>query len=156
MKLYRRRFIPDELIYLKDDKVIYTDGDRIVTSWEVLTKRHDFSCGISCYYINEGIKVSRFMNDKGELVYWYCDIIETEYDERTDSYTFKDLLADVIIYPDNSFKVVDLDEIALAIEKRIISSELICACMRRLDTLLNKLYSGEFSEYKSFIEGFVV
>lgn len=49
--LYRRRFIPDEKILLKDDKVVSVSDDAIVTKWEVLTKRHDFTHGMSCYYI---------------------------------------------------------------------------------------------------------
>jgi len=30
-KIYRRRFIPDETIFLKDDVIIYADEQRIIT-----------------------------------------------------------------------------------------------------------------------------
>ena len=33
---------------------------------------------MSCYYIKEGFKVSKFLDDNDNIVYWYCDIIETE------------------------------------------------------------------------------
>lgn len=118
----------------------------------MLTKRHDFTHGYSCYYIYKNIKVSKFLNDKDELVYWYCDIIDTYKD--SEKYIFNDLLADVIIYPDGSYKVVDIDEIAECEEKGILTKEMIIKLMRSLDGLLKDIYSGKFQEYKAYIEGF--
>ena len=109
--LYRKRIIPDECIALKDDEILYIDEEIIVTKWSVLKPRSDFHHGYSCYFLNKNIKVSKFMKENGDLHYWYCDIIEYTFDEKANSYTFTDLLADVIIYPDEKVKVVDLDTI---------------------------------------------
>ena len=140
--LYRRRFIPDEKILLKDDKVVSVSDDAIVTKWEVLTKRHDFTHGIK-----EGFKVSKFLDDNDNIVYWYCDIIETEKDGNT--YTFNDLLADVIIHNDGKVEVVDVDEIGRALEENILPTELIAKALYRLDKLLRIIYSGEFEKYQA-------
>ena len=138
--LYRRRFIPDEKILLKDDTVVSVSDDAIVTKWEVLTKRHDFTHGMSCYYIKEGFKVSKFLDDND-------NIIETEKDGNT--YTFNDLLADVIIHNDGKVEVVDVDEIGRALEENILPTELIAKALYRLDKLLRIIYSGEFEKYQA-------
>lgn len=152
VRLYRRRFIPDEKILLKDDIIVSLDEERLVTKWNVLTKRHDFSHGTSCYFFKEGWKISRFLDDNDSLVYWYCDIIEPQYDKEDNSYTLNDLLIDVIIYPDGRVEVVDVDEAALALEKDIIPRELVIKALYRLDKLLKVIYGGGFEAYCSFAE----
>ena len=81
------------------------------------------------------------MDADGALVYFYCDIIDSEYDEKTNTYIFMDLLADVIIYPDGRVKVVDLGEVAEAMESGIISKELVIKALSRLDKLLDIVYT---------------
>ncbi len=150
--LYRRRYIPDEKILLKDDEIIEINDDVVITKWNVLTKRHDFTHGASCYYINEGFKISKFMDDNDNVLYWYCDIIQTDVDKETNTYTFNDLLVDVLVYPDGFVKVVDVDEVAIAIKDNILDKTTIEQLMIKLDKLLNIIYNGEFDKYKACIE----
>ena len=152
IKLYRRRFIPDEKIYLKDDKIIYTDNKKIITKWNTLKKRNDFAKGISCYFLDKGIKVSKFMKEDNELVYWYCDIIDWEYNDEENSYTFNDLLVDVVIYPDGSVKVLDLGEISEAMARELIGNERVKNALKTTDKLLNIIYEGRFDELKKELE----
>ena len=139
-KIYRRRFIPDETIFLKDDVIIYADEQTIVTKWEVLKPRSGFAKGVSCYYLQEGYKVSKFVDKCGDLVYYYCDIIDTSFDENEKKYIFSDLLADVIVYKDGRVKVVDLGEIAEALENNLISMDIAKKALMRLDKLLMVIY----------------
>ncbi len=152
VKLYRRRYIPNELIYLKDDEILSIDSEKVITKWNVLTPRHDFTHGVSCYFINEGFKVSKFLDKDNKLLYWYCDIIETEVDGEKSCYTFNDLLIDVIVKNDGFVKVIDLDEVGKALKEKIISEELIIKAMERVNNLLNIIYSGRFREYTRYIE----
>lgn len=152
--LYRKRIIPEECIALKDDKILYIDDEIIVTKWNVLKPRPDFHHGYSCYFLNKNIKVSKFLKEDNSLHYWYCDIIEHTYDKSTNSYTFTDLLADVIIYPDCKVKVVDLDEIAVALERKLVSERELVIALRTLDSLLTMIYSGDFDYLKSKVETF--
>jgi predicted RNA-binding protein associated with RNAse of E/G family len=152
VKLYRRRFIPDEKILLKDDVIISLDEKRVVTKWNVLTKRHDFTHGSSCYFIDKGWKISKFLDENDNLVYWYCDIIDTERSEEENSYTFNDLLIDVIIHPDKRVEVVDIDEVAQALRENVISKELVIKALDRLNALLGVIYSGSFDKYSTFAE----
>ncbi len=142
-KLIRKRLIPFESVPLKDDRIVHLEDGLIVTHWDVLKPRKDFQKGISCYFLKEGYKISRFMDKDGKLVYFYCDIIEMEYDDKEDTYIFTDLLADVIIYPDGRVKVVDVGEIALAMDEGIIDDVLVKKALTRLDKLLEIIYTPD-------------
>ncbi len=150
--LYRKRIIPMECILLKDDEILYFDENNIVTRWNTLRPKKLLHHGLSCYYLSEGFKVSKFYKEDGTLLYWYCDIINYEYDAEKNSYVFKDLLADVLIYPNGTVQVVDVDEIADALEEGTLSVEEMIPALRSLDDLLRRIYSGEFSEMQAFIE----
>ncbi len=145
-KIYRRRFIPNEKILLKDDEVIYIDDSIIVTKWKALRPRRDFDHGCSCYYLNKGIKISKFYTVSGKLLYYYCDIIETLRNEEENAYVFNDLLADVVIYEDGFVKVLDIGEIAHAMDKRLITIQQAKKSLATLDELLNIVYSGRLKQ----------
>ena len=150
--LFRRRFIPDENIELKDDMILALEPNLIITSWNVLKPRRDISRGVSAYFIDKGIKVSKVFDNAGQMVYWYCDIIETHYDEKENTYTFNDLLIDVVVYPDGQVEVLDMDEFADAMEQGILSVGTIAHAMRATDDLLHTIYAGEFEKYTHYID----
>lgn len=151
-RLFRRRFIPDENIELKDDMILALEPNLIITSWNVLKPRRDISRGVSAYFIDKGIKVSKVFDNAGQMVYWYCDIIETHYDKKENIYTFNDLLIDVVVYPDGQVEVLDMDEFADAMEQGILSVGTIAHAMRATDDLLHTIYAGEFEKYTHYID----
>lgn len=151
-RLFRRRFIPDENIELKDDMILALEPNLIITSWNVLKPRRDISRGVSAYFIDKVIKVSKVFDNAGQMVYWYCDIIETHYDEKENTYTFNDLLIDVVVYPDGQVEVLDMDEFADAMEQGILSVGTIAHAMRATDDLLHTIYAGEFEKYTHYID----
>lgn len=143
-KLYRKRLIPMECILLKDDTIEYSSDDILITSWKTLNPKTEFSHGCSCYFFNNGFKISKFYKPNGQLLYYYCDIVEFDYNEKEQSLTVTDLLADVIIYPNGIYKVVDLEELADAHEQSLISSVQLNRSLRQLDKLLNIIQKGDF------------
>lgn len=154
VKLFRKRMIPEEIVYLKDDTILHLDAKTIITKWDSLKPRKDFSNGISAYFLQKGFKVSKIFDKHHKLVYWYCDIIEYEYKESEQTYIFTDLLADVVVYPDNSLRVLDLDEIGDALESRLISKEKASKALHLCNQLLEHIYSGEFKKYQNLINQF--
>jgi len=142
--LYRRRIIPDECVLLKDDIILSCDEEHIVTKWNALRPKKDLHHGASCYFMKEGFKVSKFCREDNSLLYWYCDIVDYNYDSAQNNLIVTDLLADVIIYPDGFVKVVDLDELVIALESRSISLDTLKASLNKLDKLLNIIYAGNF------------
>lgn len=150
-KMYRRRFIPNEKVLLKDDIILKINENIIITKWKVLKKRSDFSHGVSCYFLNENIKVSKFIDDDENILYWYCDIIDWEYNKEDNAYIFNDLLIDIIVYENGFVKVVDIGEISTALEKGFIDIKLAKKALNTADILLNVIYSKNFDIYKKYI-----
>jgi len=149
--LYRKRFIPNEIVNLKNDRIVYIDDCRIKTEWEVLKPRNDFASGISWYLLDRGFKISKFFNADGELHCIYCDIVEYEYNQAENAYVFSDLLVDIVIHSDGTVNVLDIGEIVEALEQSLISLEQAKDALTKLDALLEIIYSGRLMD---LIEGF--
>lgn len=150
--LYRKRYLPEELVHLRDDVILKHTNELIVTKWDTLKPRCDIKRGISAYFLKEGYKVSKIYDRNDHLVYWYCDIIDTIYDPLEDSYVFHDLLADILVYPDGFVKVVDLVELGDLLEKGSITNSMCIKALRNTDRLLSIIYSGNFSQLQKEIE----
>ena len=150
--LYRRRFIPDELVPLKNDRIISLDEHLIITKWDALHPRKDIAGGISAYFLDRGFKVSKVFHKNGQLVYWYCDIIQQKPGPDPDSVIFEDLLVDVILHRDGSVQILDLDELAQAFEEELISGEEVTRALRILDSLLKLIHQGQFSSLMEPVE----
>ena len=154
--LYRRRFIPDEILSLHKDEILYVDEDIILTRWDTLKPRADFSHGISAYFLKKNCKVTKVLRANEELVYWYCDIMQMIEQPQTNAnervLIMEDLLIDVLVYPDGSVRVLDLDEAADAAEQGLITQEMLCRSMRAANRLLQDIYTGKFKEYQQEIE----
>lgn len=148
-RIYRRRLIPTECILLKDDIIVEQNEEFIVTKWKTIRPKPNFSHGCSCYFLREGIKVSKIYRADGSLIYWYCDIVDYHFDVGDSSLTVTDLLADVILYPDGSMEVVDLDELAEAMDRGLITKEQMTTCLRNLNHLLTTIYRDKFDRLQA-------
>ena len=58
------------------------------------------------------------------------------------------------MYPDGRLKVVDLDEMADAVEQGLLSQEMLLKGLRRTNWLLSRIYDGTFSEIQDYINQF--
>lgn len=152
IRLFRKRFLPDEITELKDDTILSQSEDILITKWDVLKPRTDIAYGISAYFIELGVKVSKIYNSDNQLVYWYCDIVEPKIDVETNTYIFTDLLIDVLIYPDGHVEVVDMDEFADMIEQNVLPRNSSINALRQTDNLLRLIYSGNFSKLTHYID----
>ena len=145
LKLYRKRFIPNEIIHLKDDIILKQENDLIITKWLTLNPRTDIHSGISAYFIAKGYKVSKIYDKNQNIVYWYCDIINTIKQPDINSIIFEDLLIDVVIYENGTVEILDLDELPDALELNLITIDKAKDALRTLDSLLKVIYQGQFS-----------
>lgn len=142
--IYRRRFNPNETIHLKDDIIIKYNSNFMLTKWTSLRPRKDIARGISAYYIDQGVKVSKIYDRNDQLLYWYCDIIQTRWDKEKNTVIFEDLLLDVVLNNDGSIHVLDLDELSDALEQGLITQAEATFALRTLNSLLKILYQGQF------------
>lgn len=151
-KLYRQRLIPAECILLKDDIIVFQDEEVIITKWNTINPKTEFSHGCSCYFLKEGLKVSKMYRADESLLHWYCDIVDYSYNQEEESLTVIDLLADVIISPSGRMKVVDLDELAEAMERGLITKEQMTTCLRNLNHLLTTIYRDKFDRLQARLD----
>ena len=147
--IYRKRLIPEECIPLKDDTILYMDENIIVTKWKTLKPRKDFHHGYSCYFLKDGYKVSQFLAEDDSLVYWYCDIVTYLWDKAENTLTVVDLLADVVVTPDDKMHVLDIDELCEAKEKLLINEEQFFTSVKQLGALIKLIQDDKFSELTS-------
>ena len=149
LKLFRKRIIPDECILLKDDIILSANEDFIITKWNALKPKKDLHHGYSCYFLKEGFKVSKFYRHDGSLLYWYCDIVDYEFNREENSVIVTDLLADVIIDSAGQMKVVDLDELADALTRGLITPARMSDCLYKLNNLLTIIYRDKFERLQA-------
>lgn len=154
LSLYRKRLIPEECTLLKDDEILLQEDGILVTRWKALKPRKDLHHGFSCYYLKEGYKVSRFYGADQTLLYHYCDIIASDYQEASHSLIVTDLLADVIVYPDGFVKVVDLGEIPEALNRQLLSVEELKSALLSLSRLLDLIYGDKLTELTAPLDRF--
>ncbi len=140
----RKRFIPFEVVDISDDELVFRDDRLMVTKWKAIKPRPDLYGGISFTFLDEGIKLGRFYDAESNFLYWYCDIIEIEYDEEKDTYTLVDLLVDIKVMPDGMVRLLDADELADALEKGLVNTAQACRALKTLDSVLRKVYTGKF------------
>lgn len=143
--LYRRRFIPNELILLKDDIILAMEKDLIITKWVTLHPRKDIARGISAFYLDKGIKVSKIFDKQDQLVYWYCDIIQAKIEHEKNTVIIEDLLIDVILDNDGNVRIMDLDELADALDQQLITQQEATYALRTLHYLLNIISNHQFN-----------
>ena len=142
--ILRRRYIPYEVVDISSDELLYRSEKLLVTKWKTIKPRADFYGGISFTFLDRGYKLGRFYDEKGKFLYWYCDIIEVVYDQPSDTYTMNDLLADIKIMKNGEVRLLDVDELAQALEGGLISREQVCKALKTLDGLLKLIYGGKF------------
>lgn len=149
LSLYRKRFIPDDFVHLKDDIILSMDKNLIITKWRPLRPKKNMAGGVSAYYLNNGIKVSKIYDSNEQLLYWYCDIIQIKPDTDPKTLIYEDLLIDVVVYEDGSIRILDLDELANALALGLITIKEAEQALKILDFLLKLIYSGGFNKLQA-------
>lgn len=143
----RRRFIPNEVITLKNDIIHYVSPELITTSWDTLKPRADFSKGISAYYPERGCKVTAILNSDTSIKYWYCDIMDTQI--IGNHIETVDMILDVIVREGGSYRILDCDELADCLSSGIITPEFASKSLWRLNRLLDTIYCNNFNELQA-------
>ncbi len=144
--ILRKRYIPDEIIDISDDKIIYESDELLITEWVPKHARDDIKNGKSYAYVNKGYKISEVYNHQNEFDHYYCDIMDITYNKATNTYLEIDLLVDVVLYPDGRIKVLDLNELADARRESRITEEQMLDSLEKANQLLSIIYDGKFEE----------
>lgn len=145
MKIYRKRYIPSEIVDISSDEIVYQDKNMIVTKWIPIKPRTDISRGMSYTMLDKGWKISKFYDHDDKLLYWYCDIIE--YTLENDELTLIDLLADVIIHENGTYEVVDIEELDEALGQGLITEKQKEDALQKVSALTKIIESKQFPPF---------
>ena len=142
MKIYRKRYIPNEVVDISGDKILLLTEDLMVTEWLPIKPRGDISYGKSYTIVKKGWKISKVFDENKDLICWYCDIID--YEISNDEYTLIDLLVDVKIYPNGEYEILDLDELDEAVSHGLISEDKKEEALEKMNELVGIIKNGNF------------
>lgn len=142
MKIYRKRYIPNEIVDISGDKVEFASEDLLITSWLPIHPRNDVAFGMSYTYLKKGWKISKFYDKDKNFLYWYCDIIDAQI--KDEEYILVDLLVDIKVYPDGRYEILDEEELDEALNEGLITKEQKEEALNKLNTLLEIIKKGEF------------
>lgn len=143
-KMWRKRYIPNEIVDISSDEVLYRDEKLIVTRWNVIHPRLDFQKGISYIMLDDGFKISKFFRENGEYLKCYCDIIDVEYNPITDEYIFIDLLLDLVFISENETRILDSAELQEAIDTKLITKRQANISRKKLQKLISLIITNQF------------
>ena len=93
--------------------------------------------------------ITAMMSSNDDILLWYIDIIaEQGIDDDMIPY-FDDLYLDLVVYPDGTIKVDDMDELVEALSQNDISKEQFNLAIRTSNELQNGLLSNidDFIDY---------
>ena len=79
-------------------------------------------------------------------------MVDYELNEAKNELHIIDLLADVVVYPSGKIRVVDLDELSEAFEKRLINETLLKKSLLSLNRLLKEIDSDGIEPLAAPIE----
>ena len=142
MKIYRKRYIPNEIIDISGDKVESVNENLLITSWLPIHPRNDVAFGMSYTYLKKGWKISKFYDKDKNFLYWYCDIIDAQI--KDEEYILVDLLVDIKVYPDGRYEILDEEELDEALNEGLITKEQKEEALNKLNALLEIIKKGEF------------
>lgn len=143
IQLIRKRYYPDEEVNISGDEILYLDDDLLVTSWLPIKPREDISKGIAFWFLNKGYKITKLYDLEGKFIHYYCDICRYEV-EKGKSYKMIDLLADIIVEPSMTYRVIDMDELIDMLENHSLPPKEFMISIKNLTSLIEVINKGEF------------
>ena len=97
---------------------------------------------------NDWYCITAMMNEKAEIMLWYIDMIAGQGVDGDNIPFFDDLYLDLIVYPDGTIIVDDMDELEAALVKDRITQEQFSLAIETS----NRLKEAVLSDISSFTE----
>lgn len=104
--------------------------------WLSILPQNDFYC------------ITAMMNTNNDILLWYIDMIAEQGIDADGIPYFDDLYLDLVVYPDGTIKVDDMDELEEALSLKDITQEQFSLAI----STSNKLKTGLLSNVDTFIE----
>lgn len=105
-----------DILEVSEKQIWKVHGEDIVVcekgiKWLSILPGNDYYC------------ITAMMNDEWEILLWYIDMIADQGIDQDGVPYFDDLYLDLVVYPDGTVMVDDMDELEEALDKKDISQE---------------------------------
>src|SRR5207244_5013969 len=132
-------------------KISQHDGPLLVLDAEFeYDVQHDFLGAIESgtgtieyYWLNRWYNIFRFMNDENDTRLYYCNI-NMPPSLKDNVLTYVDLDIDILVQPDFSYQVLDLDEFESNARRYDYSEEVKSEAQTAVDELVSMIVTGQF------------
>lgn len=98
---------------------------------------------IEYYWLDRSYNVFQFLDDDGRTRLWYCNI-GTIPQLTENELVYVDLDIDVLVQPDGSYQILDLDEFNVNVETFNYPEDVKTEVFRSLDELIRRIDAREF------------
>lgn len=115
-----------------EDIIVCDDGFK----WLSILPQNDFYC------------ITAMMNTNDDILLWYIDMIADQGIDADNVPYFDDLYLDLVVYPNGTIKVDDMDELVEALSQKDITEEQFNLAIHTS----NKLKNGLLSNIDAFID----
>ncbi len=128
----------------REDDLIVLDAEfNVDVSHELLGEIKHGTCTVEYYWLNRWYNVFRFLKDDGTTRLWYCNI-NTPPGFRDGVLSYVDLDIDILVQPDFSFQVLDMEEFEMNARKYGYSAEEKRQAHKALEELIAMIEKREF------------
>lgn len=129
------------ILQVSEPQIWKFNGENIVVcdkglKWISILPKDDFYC------------ITAMMNEQEEILLWYIDMIDEQGIDEVGIPWFDDLYLDLVVYPDGTIIVDDMDELEDALTKGDITTEQFNIAIKTSE----KLKTGLLSNVGSFIK----
>ncbi|PIQ25588.1 hypothetical protein COW36_21330 [bacterium (Candidatus Blackallbacteria) CG17_big_fil_post_rev_8_21_14_2_50_48_46] len=134
LPIRKQKLHPVREVNLSGDTWLHQDEHLCVSYWHLpRTESDQVAHTLTLTIFDEAIQIHSKHNAAGERLYWYCDLLEVKRDEG--GWHLTDLLLDVVVFPDGSTRMLDLGELAEALEEGGIHPQQAAQALRLAETI---------------------
>ena len=128
----------------REDNLIVLDAEFDVdVSHELLGQIKRGTRTVEYYWLNRWYNVFRFFKEDGSTSLWYCNI-NTPVKFEASVLTYVDLDIDIVVQPDFSFQVLDMEEFETNARRYGYSDEEKCQAQKAVDELVSIIKTRQF------------
>jgi protein associated with RNAse G/E len=128
----------------QDDQMIVLDAEfDAAVSHHLLGRIEKGTRTVEYYWLDRWYNVFRFLHDDGRTRLWYCNV-NTPPILEDGMLTYIDLDIDVLVSPDLSYQVLDLDEFAANAGRYGYSSEERAQALAAVEDLISLIKNCQF------------
>jgi uncharacterized protein len=128
----------------REDDLLVLDAEfNVDVSHELLGEIKHGTRTVEYYWLNRWYNVFRFLKDDGTTRLWYCNI-NTPLKFRDGVLTYVDLDIDILVQPDFSFQLLDMEEFEMNARKYGYSDEEKRQAHKALEELIAMIEKREF------------